>query len=75
MFKDQLLLIVGFQHYRVLIEGADSAGELNSAQQIDGDVAPLFSGGVKERILNILCRLVIHSRSPWLLNCQQLCSA
>ena len=36
VLEDQLLLIIGFQNQRVLIETLDSARELDSAHQIDG---------------------------------------
>ena len=36
VLEDQLLLIIGFQNQRVLIETLDSARELNPAHQING---------------------------------------
>ena len=37
MFKDQLLLIVGLEHERVLVETLDSTGELDAAHQVNSE--------------------------------------
>jgi hypothetical protein len=64
VLENQLFLIVGFQHHGVLIERADTACQLDSAQQVDGDVSPLFAGGVEEGILDVLRLLIFNRRSP-----------
>jgi hypothetical protein len=74
MLEDQLLLIAGFKHDRVLVERTDPARELYTANEVNGDVVPLFSSRVKERILNVLLRrLGFHlpiSFSFWLECCR-----
>ena len=64
VFENQLLLIVGFQHDRILIERPDPPRELHSAEQIDRDNGFVFARSVEKRILNILCRFVIHCLFP-----------
>src|SRR6266545_3563790 len=60
MLKDELLLVVGFHHYGIFIEGADAARQFDAAEQVDGDDRLIFSCRVEERILYILCRLAFH---------------
>src|SRR5271170_7313044 len=61
MFENELLLIAGFENYRVLVKRSDAARQLHSADQIDRNVVPFLSCRVEERILNILlCRLGFH---------------
>ena len=48
----------------VLVERTDAACQLDSADQIDSDVAALLAGSVQKRILNVLRRLIFHRRSP-----------
>src|SRR5215470_11638145 len=60
MLEDQLLLIVGLQHHRILVERPDPARQLHPTQQIDRDVALFFAGRVEEGILDVLRRLVLH---------------
>src|SRR5271163_3859836 len=56
MFENELLLIAGFENYRVLVKRSDAARQLHSADQIDRNVVPFLSCRVEERILNILLR-------------------
>jgi hypothetical protein len=56
VLENQLLLVPGFENHRVLVERPDSSGQFHSTYQVNGDVVPLFTGGIKERILNILLR-------------------
>src|SRR5580658_887246 len=61
MLEDELLLVAGFQHHRVLVERSDTAGQLHPADQIDRNVVPFLSCRVEEGILNVLlCRLGFH---------------
>jgi hypothetical protein len=64
MLEDQLLLIVGLQHDGILVEGANAPAQLDTAQQIYGDIQPLLAGSVEEGILDVLRRLTFHRRSP-----------
>src|SRR5690348_9006161 len=64
MLEDQLLLIVGLQHHRIFVEGADAPGELDAAQQVKGDGGFVFSGCVEKRILDVLRRLIHLPISP-----------
>src|SRR5665213_3592589 len=60
VFEDKLLLGVVFEQHGVLVKGAYLAGELDSADQIDGDGALVLADGVQESVLNVLCRLGFH---------------
>src|SRR5438552_3314277 len=62
MFENQLFLIVGFQHNRVLIERANTSGQLHSAHQINRDAAAFLASGIEEGVLNVLPRrLTLHA--------------
>src|SRR5208282_250601 len=61
MLEDELLLVAGLQHHRVLVERSDAACQLHPTHQIDRDVVPFLSCRVEEGILNVLlCRLGFH---------------
>ena len=60
MLKDELFLVVGLQHHRILVERPNPARQLDPADQVNGDGGFLFAGGVQKRILDVLRRLVIH---------------
>jgi hypothetical protein len=64
VFEDQLLLVVGVEHDGILVEGADAARELDSAQQVNGDVGSLLACRIEEGVLDVLRRLIFHRRSP-----------
>ena len=61
VLEDQLFLIVGLKHDGILVERTNASGQLDAAQQIDGDIQPFLAGGVEKRILNVLCRLAVHA--------------
>jgi hypothetical protein len=61
MLEDQLLLIVGLEHDGIFVKRTDASGELDPAQQVDGDIQSFLASGVKEGVLNILRRLVFHA--------------
>src|SRR5208282_2721559 len=61
MLEDELLLVAGLEHHRVLVERSDAACQLHPTNQIDRDVVPFLSCRVEEGILNVLlCRLGFH---------------
>src|SRR5271168_4312722 len=60
VLEDQLLLAVVLQQHRVFVEGTDLARQLHSADKVDGDWSLIFADRIKKRVLNVLCRLVIH---------------
>ena len=64
MLENQLLLVIGFEHQRVLIETLDPARELDAAQEIDRHHSLFFARIVKKTILNIL-RWFIHLAESW----------
>ncbi len=64
MLEDQLLLIIGLKNDRIFVERANTPSQLDAAQQINGDIDLFFAGCVEEGILDVLRRLVFHSRSP-----------
>ena len=51
MFEDELFLRVGFQHDRVFIERAHTAGYLQAVQQMHRDMLPGREGYIEERFL------------------------
>ena len=72
VFKNQLFLAVVLQKYGVLVKGADLAGQLDAADEIDGDGRFVFADGVEEGVLDVLRCLIFHvnRRSPvWLRGC------
>ena len=38
MLEDQLFLVVGLEHHGILVERPDAAGQLDAAEQVNGDV-------------------------------------
>jgi hypothetical protein len=60
VFKYQLLLAIVFQQHRIFVEGPDFTGKLHAAYQVNRDRGFVLTNGVQKRILNILCRLVLH---------------
>src|SRR6266481_2077629 len=65
MLEDQLLLVVGFQHHRIFVKGANTSRELDSAQQVNCDIGSLFACCIEEGFLDVLRRLALHRRPPW----------
>ena len=59
MLENQLFLIVGFEHERILIEALDTAGEFHAAQEIDSNHTFFFARIVQKTILYVL-RWFIH---------------
>src|SRR5712692_11243854 len=47
----QLLLRPRFQNHRILVEALDSPRKLDSAHEVDRDVAALFPGTVEKAVL------------------------
>src|SRR6476661_1663574 len=65
MLEDQLLLVIRFEHDRILVEPLDLPHEANSTKQENGDEYFVATHGVEIHILNALCRqLVLHCKSP-----------
>src|ERR1700753_1203796 len=60
MLENQLLLAVVFQQHRILVKGAYFACEFNSADQVYRDRSLIFADRIKKRVLNVLCRLIVH---------------
>ncbi len=61
MFENELLLVAGLEHHRVLIERSDTARQFHTADQLDRNIVPFLSCRVEEGILNVLlCRLGFH---------------
>src|SRR5260370_23489639 len=58
MLENQLLLIVGFEHQRVLIETLDASGKFDTADQVNRNDAFFLARVVQKRILYILRRFV-----------------
>src|ERR1700722_5508911 len=64
VLEDQLLLIIGLEHHRVFVKRTNTARQLYTTQQVNRDTGSFFPGGIQERVLNVLCRLIVHRRSP-----------
>src|ERR1700756_2559949 len=60
VFKNQLFLAVVLQKYGVLIKGTDLARQLYSADKVDRNGSFILTDRVKKRVLDVLCRLVVH---------------
>jgi hypothetical protein len=60
MLENQLLLAVVFKQNGIFIKGAYFACEFNSADQVYRDRSLIFADRVKKRVLNVLCRLIVH---------------
>src|SRR5450631_307666 len=60
MLENQLLLAVVFEQLRILVERAYFACEFNSADQVYRDRSLIFADRVEKRVLNVLCRLIVH---------------
>ena len=59
VFKNQLLLVVSFEHYGIFIERANTSVNWSLRHQIKGDTASLLARCIKESVLNILCRRLV----------------
>ena len=60
MLENQLLLAVVFQQHGILVKGAYFACEFDSADQVYRDRSLIFADRIKKRVLNVLCRLIVH---------------
>src|ERR1700691_1240065 len=60
MLENQLFLAIVFKQHGILIERAYFACEFNSADQVYRDRSLIFADRVKKRVLNVLCRLIVH---------------
>jgi dTDP-4-amino-4,6-dideoxygalactose transaminase len=60
MLENQLLLAVVFKQHGILVERAYFACEFNSADQVYRDRSLIFADRIKKRVLNVLCRLIVH---------------
>src|SRR5437016_7488549 len=58
VLEDELLLVGGFKHHRVLVKASDATGQLRAAGQINCDQGPFPTRGVQKSVLNIL--LLLH---------------
>jgi hypothetical protein len=56
MLEDQLILVVGFENHRVLVEALDATGQFHSTHQINRGHRFVPAGVVEKNILNILHR-------------------
>src|ERR1700689_5593366 len=60
MLEDQLLLAIVFKQHGVLVERAYFACEFDPADQVYRDRGLVFADRIKKRVLNVLCRLIVH---------------
>ena len=58
MLENQLLLIVGLQHNRILVEALDPPGKFNAAHQVNRQENSILACIVQKRLLDILGQLV-----------------
>jgi hypothetical protein len=59
VLENQLLLIVGFEHERILIETLDAAGEFHAAQEINSNHSLFFTRIIEKTVLYVL-RWFVH---------------
>src|ERR1700724_2109037 len=60
MLENQLLLAIVFKQHGVLVERAYFACEFDPADQVYRDRSLIFADRIKKRVLNVLCRLIVH---------------
>ena len=60
VLENQLLLTVVFQQHRILVERTYFACEFDPADQVYRDRGFIFADRIKKRVLNVLCRLIVH---------------
>src|SRR5271154_78275 len=60
MLENQLLLAVVFKQHGVLVERAYFACEFNSADQVYRNRSLIFADRIEKRVLDVLCRLIVH---------------
>ena len=60
MLENQLLLTVVFKQHGVLVERAYFACEFDSADQVYRDRSLIFADRIEKRVLDVLCRLIVH---------------
>jgi hypothetical protein len=60
VLEDQLLLAIVLKQDRVLVKRAYFACEFNSADQVYRDRSLIFTDRVEKRVLDVLCRLIVH---------------
>ena len=60
VFEDELLLAVVFEQNGVLVERPYLPCQLDSAHEVDRNRRFILADRIEERVLNVLCRLVIH---------------
>src|ERR1035438_3368416 len=63
MLENQLLLVAGFKHKRILVEALDPAGKFDTAQEVDSD-QPLFLARIIEKTVLDVLRWLIHLLVP-----------
>jgi hypothetical protein len=61
VLKNELLLIVGLEHDRILVETFDAAGKLDATHQVDGKEGFILPRVVEKSLLDIL-RQLFHGR-------------
>lgn len=64
VLEDELILVVGFEHYRVLVKAANLSDKANTAYQKNRYGNLIASHGVEINVLNVLGRrsFVLHFR-------------
>src|SRR5271170_6327900 len=60
MLENQLLLAVVFKQHGILVKRAYFACEFDSADQVYRDRSLIFADRIEKRVLNVLCRLIVH---------------
>lgn len=60
MLENQLLLTVVLEQYGIFVEGANFPRKLHAAHKVNGYGGLIFPDRVQKRVLDILCRLIIH---------------
>ena len=59
MLENQLLLVTGFEHKRILVETLDPTGKFDTAQEVDGDQSLFLARIIEKTVLDVL-RWLIH---------------
>ena len=60
MLENQLLLAIVFKQYGILVKRTYFACEFDSADQVYRDRSFIFADRIEKRVLDVLCRLIVH---------------
>ena len=54
VLEDQLLLVIGLEDHRILVEALDASGQFDAAHEVDREEDSLLAGAVEKCFLYVL---------------------